>query len=461
MLRKTLKVLAWVAGGLIGVCIAFYLVVVAINWRDAEPSAVALRMANDYRDRPAVRDEDNAFVFAMGFNVPSGENPHEMGLKRLACLRHYEGSTELDFSADTLGDPPDHRAAVHPTLRTYLEACSPGIPGCAVALVNAGRTFEEWEDSEDWLMQRYRAFLALPSWREETSTDIAAPIPAYQVVMDGQKVLLLHVRNYATHGDPAAVRELLGEELRFWRRMLATSDGLVSKMIATAAIKRHFKVGAEAIALLPPGRVSEALPAEWHVELSEAELSMRRVMVGEWVFVSGTIRDLGEELAEVLPAQDTIIGTLRMKLGQSFYQPQDTINCSADQISRTIDLLPSASLSEYEAAANRLAKVSMAAGESCPRRFLYNVPGRTLVGIGPGYGSYVRRLGDIEGVRRAALAAIALHESKVPLDEIPEALVASTLRNPYDGEPFTWDATDNAVVFRGLEPGERGEHRIH
>jgi hypothetical protein len=462
MTRKILIALAWVASGIAGLCILLYLAVVAINWRDAEPSAEALRMLDSYRDRPAVRDEDNAFIFIMGFGVAPGESPLEMGRERVAWLQQYEGPAELYPSTDPLGDPPNHRAGMHPALLEYFQACGPGASGCAAALAEASRTFNDWRASQDWLLDRYEALLELPGWLEEISGDAAAPLPTYQVVMDGQKVLLLHARSRATHGDASGVRELLGEDLRFWRGVLASSDLLITKMVATSAINRHFKLGTEAIGLLPPEQAFEAVPAEWRVEITEAERSMRRIMIGEWLFSSSMIRELDRELLDGLPAQDSLVATLSVKLGGPFFQLQDTINQLAAYYSLTADLIDGVPLSGYEAGANQLTEMAAeATSEAWPPRSLYNITGRMLVGFGADYGSYARRLGDIEGVRRAALAAVELRAAKVKQDDVPAALAASSLRNPYDGEPFIWDATDGAIVFRGLEPGERGEHRIY
>jgi hypothetical protein len=44
--------------------------------------------------------------------------------------------------------------------------------------------------------------------------------------------------------------------------------------------------------------------------------------------------------------------------------------------------------------------------------------------------------------------------------EVPAALAATSLRNPYDNRPFEWDPKDSVILFRGLEVGERGEHRL-
>jgi hypothetical protein len=421
-------------------------------------------MADSYRDRPAVRDEDNAFIFVMGFEVAPGESPLEMGRQRVAWMSQYEGPTEFDASTDPLGNPPDHRAAMHPALRTYLESCRPGMAACAAARAEAGRSFDEWAPAQSWLLERYRSLLALTGWRESAYTDIAAPVPPYQLVMDGQKVLLLHARDHAMKGDAAGLRELLGADLRFWRHVLASSDSLLSKMIATAAINRNFKLGAEAIGLLPPKQVPEALPAEWHVEISDTERSLRRVMCGEWAFISEMVRDMASRgWAGGLLVDDTFLARVKAWLSAPLFQPQDSINLSTPHLAQVVGLTEGVPLSGYEAAAIRVFELSLVdRSDTIPTRFAYNIVGRSLLDIGaPDYSSYPRRVGDIEGVRRAALAAIELHATKVAPDSIPAALAASPLRNPYNGKPFNWDATDGAVIFRGLEPGERGEHRIH
>jgi hypothetical protein len=75
MLRRILKIIGWIAGGTLGLGVALYLIAVAINWHDRPPSAAAVQFMNLYRERPTVADEDNAFIYAMGFAVGPGANP--------------------------------------------------------------------------------------------------------------------------------------------------------------------------------------------------------------------------------------------------------------------------------------------------------------------------------------------------------------------------------------------------
>jgi hypothetical protein len=142
------------------------------------------------------------------------------------------------------------------------------------------------------------------------------------------------------------------------------------------------------------------------------------------------------------------------QLAEPLFQPQATINAHAEYFSRLVAFLD-VPLDRYGAAVDRTAELAQ---QAFPRRTLYNVMGKILVGTGlASYEGYARRIGDVEGVRRAALAVVTMRTANVAPHDILAALATSPLRNPYTGRPFEWDG--EAVVFRGLEPGTRGEHR--
>ena len=149
-------------------------------------------------------------------------------------------------------------------------------------------------------------------------------------------------------------------------------------------------------------------------------------------------------------------------LGTPLYRPQDSRNNNAAYLLATAQLL-SVPLDGYEEAVNRTAALAeRTAREALPPRSAYNIVGRVLMGIGVyDFGKYARRLGDLEGVRRAALLAATLHAANVGTREVSAALHASALRDPYRDKPFDWDANEAAIIFRGLEIGERSVHRIY
>jgi len=81
--------------------------------------------------------------------------------------------------------------------------------------------------------------------------------------------------------------------------------------------------------------------------------------------------------------------------------------------------------------------------------------GKVLNFVGmPMYPSYMIRVPDLEGGRRALLATLELRYNKTPRDKVAEALAGSTYRNPYTNEPFIWDVATGSVGFEGLGEGK-------
>ena len=186
---------------------------------------------------------------------------------------------------------------------------------------------------------------------------------------------------------------------------------------------------------------------------------MRRVMTGEWLFVSATLQRFEPDWV----LSDSWLDRAQTPLLEQFYQPQDTINRFADYYWGLSEAF-AAPLEGYEAALARAATLTRETADSAFQRPLYNLGGGVHLAEASDFSQYAARVADIEGVRRAALAAVTLRDAAVAPADVAAALRASELRNPYDGAPLQWDAADGAIVFLGLERGERGERgerRLH
>jgi hypothetical protein len=260
LIRRILKAIGWIVGPILGLGIAAYLVAVAINWRDRAPSEAAIRLANAYRERPMIADEDNAFIYAMGFGVAPEENPFTMGLKRVAWMERSGASASA--KGDPLGESPDYRQTRHAAIKDFIEACQPGSSRCNDAFLAGDAVFERWSASEGWLLARYRALITHVGWRE-VPFRLDTPLPPYGLIIDGQRLLLLNAKKVAQTGDHAAVRNLLEQDVRFWRAVLESSDTLISKMIATVALYRHFELGNLVLREFADENAMRAMPNEW------------------------------------------------------------------------------------------------------------------------------------------------------------------------------------------------------
>lgn len=460
MTRKILKIIGWIVAGTVGLGVALYLILVAINWRDQAPSAAAVQLAEAYRNRPELADDDNAFIYTMGFGVAPASDPYEMGLKRLAWLRDSNSSGRVNDTRDPLGKQPDYKAMRPAAVQNFVAACHPGNPDCAAAFRAGDSVFEPWQASESWLLPRYMALIRHRGWRQSVPFDVSAPLPPYGLVMDGQRLLLLDTKILAERGDYANARNLLEKDLHFWRKVLESSDILISKMLATVAITRDFELGNLVLREIPPDKVMNAVPAGWDTPLSDADRSMRRCLVGEWVFMSASLRniDIGSEALR----DDSVVSRAMTRLVMPLYRRQDSINKNAAYLLEMIQL-SSAPLDQYEDAVNRTAALAQQTRSAAfPPHSPYNPFGQFLIAIGTtDFGTYARRVADLEGVRRAALLAVTLRAANVKASEVSAALSANALHEPYHNRPFEWDEKEGAIVFRGLEIADRSVHRIY
>lgn len=470
-IRILLKMLAVTIAVSVALLVLVYYVTVAVNWNDREPSALVEQWRQRYDDRAALADSENAYVFAMAFDVPAGQDPAKLGAQRIAwaheVVRASAGKREAGDEAPA-GDPvtDDPGAKVRdPAVQRFREACRPGGTGCTSAFDNGDEAYDRWMATQTSLLPRYQQLISLPGWLETGPlTELTLPLPKFGSIMDGQRVLLLKARRLAMQRDYRAAHDLLDSDLRFWRHVLESADTLISKMIATTALVRHFELGNLILRQLDAPAAAQVMPAGWHTPLTDREQSMQRCMVGEWVFVANLATSMNPifryEIA--MNAEERRFGrTVVALLGGPLYQTQDSINKYADYYSRIVELLD-VPLDRYAGNRDRSAEWARAAGAAAwPPRSLYNVVGSWIISQGSlDYFDYGARVADIEGVRRAALTAVTLRAANVQVENVGQALATSGLNNPYDGRPLEWAATESAIRFRGLQAGERGEHLL-
>ena len=131
-IRRGARVVAWTmaCGVLLVTCV--YLALVVVNLRDEPPSAEALALQRIVHDRPAVADDDNAFVLMLGLAAPPGQDPLALGKVRHAFLETFDPSI---YAADALVDFPggdvDYRKSRTQATNAISDGCTDGEAACA------------------------------------------------------------------------------------------------------------------------------------------------------------------------------------------------------------------------------------------------------------------------------------------------------------------------------------------
>lgn len=427
--------LAWLVGGVIALIVVAYLSLLAINWRDEPPSLNALRLEAIRRDRPPVADVDNGYVFAMKFADGVDEN---------------------------------FRSKRSPGIQKIADECKARLASCMAAFEGGDVTLRGWIALEQSMLNRYRVLLRHTGWREADLVDVAAVIPAYGQITEGQKLMLAQAYLLAGEGDAAAVRKLLEEDVRFWRRTLTDSDILISKMISVAALNRTFELGNFVLRRLPAERQLDGMPAEWSIALTDEERSMLRSLTGEWEFGNRVIAnalDSGSIKKALSSDGADAEATFRDRLIERLYRPmmkrQASCNLRADMFIWAAESmqLPLEQLPHGLERANAFFEDSVTM--TGVLHWAYNPIGKIMALIGSSsFSNYGARVSDVEGTRRAVVLAVELRSRKVAAADVPAELGKVSLRAPYDNEPFTWDTRTQSIVFTGLQSGERARHAI-
>jgi hypothetical protein len=311
--------------------------------------------------------------------------------------------------------------------------------------------------AEDLQLARYRELLKRENWHEVVPQNLHAMLPPYAELLNAQRLFMVDLGRRANSASAADIRNALEADMRFWRRMLASSGYLISKMISVAGLRQHLYLGNLVLRHLPRDEALAALPQGWRQELTPEELSMERTMAGEWAYGAGIMREwqTSDELlggSEPALADTTFGGRLVSTLLRPFFQAQDQKNFTAAQylsFARSFDV----PLDRYVAVADAI----RAARSPGFELHIYNFVGYTFRSLtGPWVlPEYPMRVAAAEGMRRAALLTVELRARGVAIQNVADELSRSELRQPFDHAAFAWSAEDQAVIYGGFEADQR------
>jgi hypothetical protein len=436
-MRRVLRMLMWAAIGVLVLILALAAGVLLVNRNDQAPSVEAQALEAMVASARRPRSDDDAIAGLAALSTRPAPLP---------VMATPETPATLDAAAER--ERADRRTSRGERLDDAFAACAarPIASDCARRLAEAEPDMPAWIARESALLESYRRLLPRRGWYEPPPpADPAAwRPPPVQGAFDGQYVLLAQAFVDARAGHGAAVRDALEADAAFWRAGLAAAPTLITKMVATAALRRNFDLGALALQRLPRDVVAAAIPPAWTRELTPDERSLLPALAWEWKqsreFMRAMHEGGSEDMRRKYGAGDASANVL--------FKPQATSNAKA----RLMHRIAHANAAPYpELQRAQRALYAQVERESRPYASIYNPIGRILSAIAvPGYVDYGSRIADLEARRRAALAVVALHRSQVPAADVPTALATAAQRNPYTGGPFAWNAPASCVRIGGI-----------
>lgn len=287
--------------------------------------------------------------------------------------------------------------------------------------------------------------------------------------MDGQRLLLVNAGWRAAAGDTSGAKNLLEKDIRFWRMVLAAPSDLITKMVATAAVRRHFQWASMTLSQLPKERQLLVMPEQWRIPISREERSVLHTFAAEMAYFHNSVKQDANQPPSGIGEDgepnefDRLLKLGGWHLTRPLWKPQDAANRHAAMLLAIADEVNVEDGAFLARGLTRARAIGRKAGEDAFASWSYNPVGNVAIYIAApstDFTVYAVRVADLEGVRRAAVLAAQLRSEGLAPERVSSRLAGNMLRDPYTGAPFAWDAKARALVFTGLEPSPRGRHPI-
>lgn len=254
-----------------------YLLLLALNWQDEAPSAPALALQQQLLSEP---------VAGNGYQ------------------RYQAQQSALKTQDNT-------------TLQQLFAGCNQA--GCPALAAADTTQLEQLLLKNTTLLAFYQQLLSSNHWQEPVLAS-ADELPAFQPLLNGQRLNLLQIYLLAQQGHWLQVEQLLAADLKFWRNLLTENRYLLTKMISSAAIERHFNLALQLTNIPKPAETPFNI-TPWQQPFTESELSLSKALAGEW-----RLTEQGITAALYDTSDLNFLEKLGLTLVRPLYQPQASSN---------------------------------------------------------------------------------------------------------------------------------------
>lgn len=444
MISKSLKLLGKILAALFVLFIVVVLAFVVINSSDKPPSQTALEFQQAYDNRKPVSEADNGYIYLAGFDAASDEAPEAVGAKRIKFSKDFIKGLESN-NKDIFRAEYNPEEAFIKEVKTVFDQCAVINKVCIEEINKNSARIVEWSQAEALIGGRYTKLITHSSWLELVPMDMNLPTPTFGLVLKAQRLAFIQELAASEPQHPDRVVELLNKDLRFWRVVLRDTDMLIGKMVAAAAIKNNFLWTNQFLLSLDQNKRSSVIPSVAQQTFTDEELSLRRSLIGEWIFTSKAYDKTEKMHLNKFP--DKLASDL-------LFKRQDTINRSATAFKNLIDA-QNTSIADFETGvtAQKTSNQQLNSTYSSFSYYLmnpYNPVGKILLAVAaPAYDNYSARAKDLEVFRRGLLASIEYMKS--------ESGANIQYSSPYKTKPFVINQQERTITVNGLGNSTHGQ----
>lgn len=313
---KQLKaVIKWTLLTILLVPIGLYLALLVINMKDSPASEQAKTYLDEIQESDkkfANNQTQNAYIYALGFDVDSGTSPMDAGIARLNTIQQL-GILERSQTLNTTPiDKPQTPFNECINRDDFLSSCLP------VLAEQAG--IDELLATNAELITRYKTLIQLNSWQEGSQFNAFLSSPSLSHLLTAQRLYFIDLLAQAQTMPPQQIAEMINEDMLFWQRVAANTHILLTKTVSQGGMIANMKFGELILNQLPRSQQIAIIPSSWQNPIPLEVTSFDKTKVGEWYFLN--------RMTKAMQTTDNtdITATVTQWLLIPLMQHQDTVN---------------------------------------------------------------------------------------------------------------------------------------
>lgn len=378
---------------------------------------------------PEITLQNNAYYALFGMQAAADKEMQQVGIQLITrYLQNRDQHQRDELAEKEIQEIAGGKGFDEVWLKQYKPCNSRQEQSCLAKMLAQLNSKPMTDTRFEVVLRRYQQLIEMQQYQELRNASAGTPLPQFGLAL---KIAQIHLAQVSSDNNPMTFLTALGSDMRFWRRVLIQGDSIISKMIATAALRNDLQYLSEFMQSKTFTKLQKSLIQELLVTLNSDELNIAEAILGEGrVFAS-----------EFNHAE-------KNWLTRMAFQNNATLN-----LNYFYAIKPNVELAKLSSIRLAKALAQVRFDNQSPLTWspssLYNFIGKALVATAhPLMQDYIARVHDLNGM--ILLVQLQLSLKETPKDAIESTVKHSPIRNPYTNEAMQWNQTEATLQFACL-----------